>query len=211
MSLINCPECNKEVSDSANSCPNCGFELKPKAVERAANTQQAVNRSSTQPVKQKKHGCLFYLAMAFGVCLFLAVIVNLFGGGDTADNGSTAKTEDSKDKIKATEKPIEYTTYDVSELLDDLDSNAMKAENKYQDQYVEITGKLSNIDSDGKYISLVPVDDEFVIIGVQCYIKSDEQKDKVMEMSTGDTVTLRGQVTDIGEILGYSVDITDIK
>lgn len=24
MSLIKCPECNKEISDKAKSCPNCG-------------------------------------------------------------------------------------------------------------------------------------------------------------------------------------------
>ena len=28
MALINCPECNKQVSDKANSCPNCGFPIK---------------------------------------------------------------------------------------------------------------------------------------------------------------------------------------
>ena len=29
MALINCPECGKEnVSDSANSCPNCGYNIK---------------------------------------------------------------------------------------------------------------------------------------------------------------------------------------
>lgn len=27
MALINCPECNKEVSDKANNCPNCGYPL----------------------------------------------------------------------------------------------------------------------------------------------------------------------------------------
>lgn len=27
MSLINCPECNKEISDKAKCCPNCGYEL----------------------------------------------------------------------------------------------------------------------------------------------------------------------------------------
>lgn len=31
MALINCPECNHEVSDKASSCPHCGYELpKPK-------------------------------------------------------------------------------------------------------------------------------------------------------------------------------------
>lgn len=28
MGLINCPECNKEISDNAISCPHCGFSLK---------------------------------------------------------------------------------------------------------------------------------------------------------------------------------------
>lgn len=27
MALINCPECNKEISDKAASCPNCGFPI----------------------------------------------------------------------------------------------------------------------------------------------------------------------------------------
>ena len=33
MALINCPECNKEISDKATSCPNCGFPLQPKMSE----------------------------------------------------------------------------------------------------------------------------------------------------------------------------------
>lgn len=28
MALINCPECGKEISDQAVSCPNCGVALK---------------------------------------------------------------------------------------------------------------------------------------------------------------------------------------
>lgn len=28
MALINCPECNHEISDSAKSCPHCGFRIK---------------------------------------------------------------------------------------------------------------------------------------------------------------------------------------
>lgn len=27
MALISCPECGKQVSDSASSCPNCGYQL----------------------------------------------------------------------------------------------------------------------------------------------------------------------------------------
>lgn len=28
MALIKCPECGKEMSDQALTCPNCGFELR---------------------------------------------------------------------------------------------------------------------------------------------------------------------------------------
>lgn len=31
MALINCPECNKQISDKAEMCPNCGFKLEHKA------------------------------------------------------------------------------------------------------------------------------------------------------------------------------------
>lgn len=28
MSLINCPECNKEISDTVKICPNCGYKIR---------------------------------------------------------------------------------------------------------------------------------------------------------------------------------------
>lgn len=33
MALITCPECNKQISDTSNACPNCGYDLK--AAKRA--------------------------------------------------------------------------------------------------------------------------------------------------------------------------------
>jgi hypothetical protein len=96
-------------------------------------------------------------------------------------------------------------------MMSDLESNALKAEKQYGDQYVEITGKLSNIDSDGKYISITPSNDEYAIRGVQCYIQNEEQTNKVLEMSIGDTITLKGKITDIGEIMGYALDIDEIE
>ena len=42
MALINCPECNKEISDTAPSCPNCGYVLKkhPVQITQSAPTAQ---------------------------------------------------------------------------------------------------------------------------------------------------------------------------
>lgn len=33
MSLINCPECGKKISDKAKVCPGCGYEIRNINVE----------------------------------------------------------------------------------------------------------------------------------------------------------------------------------
>ena len=44
MSMIKCPECGKEISDSAKACPNCGH-----------------------PMKQKKSKLIFVIAVIMGI------------------------------------------------------------------------------------------------------------------------------------------------
>ena len=114
-----------------------------------------------------------------------------------------------EDKVEP--EQIVYSQYDVSALLTDLDENALKASETYEGQYVSLTGKIGTIDSSGKYIDLLPIDDEWTIIGIQCYITNDEQKAAIMELSTGDTVTVEGKITSVGEVLGYSLDIDSIQ
>ena len=82
---------------------------------------------------------------------------------DTAENATTSDTDDedtesSKDTIDSekeeqeSESEIAYIVVTATELSDALSNNAMKAQNDYIDQYLEITGKIGNIDSNGKYI-----------------------------------------------------------
>lgn len=151
---------------------------------------------------------------------FIAIIVIIVIGSIGSTLGSEpgdVSGKDSSDTTKTTEKvekeevekeevkmPIEVS---VANLEKELDNNAMKAEKKYQDKYVKISGELSSIDSDGAYINLTDPNNEFDFVGVQCFLENDEQKDAVMEMTTGDIVTLYGTITDIGEVMGYSIDI----
>lgn len=132
-----------------------------------------------------------------------------------ADNKETEAQEVTEETTEEgteeeTEPTISYTKYQVSKMMDELSDNALKAEDKYNKQYVEITGELSVIDSSGKYISLFSEKEEFAITGVQCYIKNDTQKEQVMEISKGDMLTIKGKITGVGEVLGYSLDIDEI-
>ncbi len=154
---------------------------------------------------RKKFSIFLIVFYAILLIFTMSSFLSIGKGDDTSRNTLDNVTKSSQSQN------IEYTHYDVSELVNDLNSNAMKAQSKYKDQYLEITGRLNNIDSDGTYISLEPTNDEWSFYGVQCFINTDEQKNKVMEMTIGDTVTLRGKCTVVGEVLGYSLDITEIK
>ena len=57
MAIINCNECQKEVSDQAKICPNCGYDL-----QKEKNTKIAAK------------GCLWIFGIIFVVILFSMLI-----------------------------------------------------------------------------------------------------------------------------------------
>ena len=178
-----CKHCKTEIPYGAKICPQC----------------------------RKKQGMGLIPKAIIGI-LVLGIIGSVAGGDEesTSSNSEVVADQKTETTVAETEPEITYTPVTVSEMMDTLDSNAMKASETYKGQYLEITGKLNVIDSNGKYISLVG-DGDFEIIGVQCYLKTDEQKEAVMNMSIGDTVTLKGKCKDVGEVLGYSLDIDSIN
>ena len=128
-------------------------------------------------------------------------------------SSSPEKTTTTTSSVSAAAKPsptpIEYTEMDVIQLLGALKTNALAAKEAYQNQYVSLTGKLSNIDADGKYISLSANTDgyEYMFDSIHCSIKTDEIKKAVMDMRVGDIITVKGKITDVGEVLGYYLTI----
>ena len=148
--------------------------------------------------------------------ILVGAIIGAVAGESDSESDKSAATATSSEKKETAAKPkeeaapIEYTAVSVNDMMSDLDSNAMGASDKYKGKYLEITGKLTNIDASGEYINLT-ADGDFEIIGVQCNIKNDEQKSKVASLTKGDKVTLKGKCTDVGEVLGYSFDIDEIE
>lgn len=143
---------------------------------------------------------------------FIAVIVIILiaavaGGG----SDEPAPTGGDATDPKAEEQVIEYTAYTVGELVRDLESNPMKASETYLDQYVELSGELSVIDSSGSYFSIDATDVDFTLYNVTCNFKNDEQKQAIMDASIGDIITVKGKITDVGEVLGYYMDVDEIS
>lgn len=61
MALIKCVECGKEHSDTANSCPNCGFIFK---------------KEKNVPNKKTGKGCFFFLIIIIFFIFFLIIVSN---------------------------------------------------------------------------------------------------------------------------------------
>lgn len=47
MALIKCPECGKEISDKANSCPNCGCPIETKSPSGTVRIKIGVLKAPT--------------------------------------------------------------------------------------------------------------------------------------------------------------------
>ena len=75
MALISCPECGNSVSETAATCPSCGFALSPEVIAKQKTTQQ------------KEQTELKRLGLAFLGLLFLCVLMcsEVFTGSSSSN------------------------------------------------------------------------------------------------------------------------------
>jgi hypothetical protein len=111
-----------------------------------------------------------------------------------------------------TEPPAdrEYTAVTVDQLYEELDKNPLRAKDTYTDMYVALTGWMRVIDSDGESVSLYPLEYE-TLDGIICKLTNDEQREKIKEYSEGDTVTVKGQITEVDGVFRYKVVVDSIE
>ena len=182
-----CKYCKSEIPKGAKICPNC---------------------------RKKQKGPLGIIIAVVAIFVLIGAIAG--GGSDSksetaSSDSNTSTTLEKTNTDEATaEENIEYIPCTKQELSDALQANAMKASETYKGQYLEISGYLDTIDSSGKYISINAGADDWSLVNVQCYIKNDEQKAVIMELSKGDAIVIKGKCTDVGELMGYSIDIDEV-
>lgn len=198
-----CNKCGKEIPNDSKVCKYCGATT-------GANQTINYNVNTATSVKTKKkiyQKWWFWLIIVF---LVIVIIGMTSGSGDeNAVSTGNSNTISSASKNNETQS-IKYTKIDIDKLEDALENNAAAAKDKYNGQYLEITGKLGVIDSDLKYISLVSLTNEWDLTGIHCTIKNNEQKEIIKTLNKGDKIVVKGKITNVGEVLGYYLDITEI-
>ncbi len=115
MGLIKCPECGKEISDMAGTCPNCG-----RPMQAASNGQQEggygqqpgygqQQAGQSQRQKKKGHGCLITVLIFLAVMVLISVAIASTAqkkdksqnadssGDDVSQDGGTQQEESGSD------------------------------------------------------------------------------------------------------------------
>jgi hypothetical protein len=82
MALIACPECTKQVADSALSCPNCGFAIASARETRAAGAPLTTIQETSK--KFKIHTIISVLAIIIGVVWLVGVPNAAEQGGESS-------------------------------------------------------------------------------------------------------------------------------
>lgn len=161
---------------------------------------------------KKRHPGRVWLII--GIVLSVLSLFVIFGNEseEPSSDKPTQSTTDTTSKDESTETTstetiIEYKSVTADELIDTLNDNALLAED-YTDSYLEITGKISNIDSDGKYFSIDGND--FSFHSIQLDITDKSQLDFLKTKSVDDSVTVKCKITSVGEVWGYSGDCHEI-
>lgn len=96
------------------------------------------------------------------------------------------------------------------QLIDTLTANALKAKNTYEGKEVTVSGFVGNIDASGKYFSVDPEPDAFVLTGVQAET-GKQFAGQIANFTKNQPVTVTGKISHVGEIMGYSVEVESIK
>lgn len=70
MSLIKCPECGKDISDTAPSCPHCGFQLN---IKKETVNNIPITESKQKP-KKRGLGCLIAIIIFAMFSVFIGFV-----------------------------------------------------------------------------------------------------------------------------------------
>ena len=106
----------------------------------------------------------------------------------------------------------QYIETNAAAMLTELEQNAMRAKKTYNGKDVIIYGaRVYNIDSDGDYINVCGEDNDMAITGIIVEVCGEEQRNWVEALSVGQVISIQGRITDVGEVLGYSLKLEKIE
>lgn len=191
MALIKCPECGKEISDTVDVCPNCGFSMKKKKYNKKIIIGAAI-------VVIGAGGFLFANRVTPTEQAQINNVYNVISEIGTVDTGSRAKIEKAEKQYEALSSKCKRHVKNRNEL-----NSARKSYDKLL---------AGNLDEDISEIGEVMLDKKNEIDRLNMVydgLTEDQQKlvknKKVLDEDTASVLTLKiadvqTKISDIGTV-----------
>lgn len=194
MPMINCPDCNKEMSDAAPACPSCG---RPNSVPTAMPTERSVSIPLGIGIfllplifawfTLRKGYSTKAKAISF---TWLAVSLAFFALQDGGKNPPTP-TVSSQASVEAAAPADTALQVDIRQILSDYEGNEVAADNRYKGNQVQVTGIVGDIKKDvmdNLYVTL-GTGKEFEIPLIQAYF-DDSMNSQLGSLRKGQKLTV---------------------
>lgn len=191
--MIICKHCGQPISDKSKVCPFCGGNVK----------------------------IPFYDKTWFHILLVLIIFAGIDYVIRNPDPEPTvyrtpivesaeASSQSSVDPVEETDEQetAEYSSESLSKMIDMVEDYPIKAEEEYTGKYIQVSGYLDTVDSDGKYFTIVSDPDDFTLLD-NIHWSMDEGSDVydfIKDAKKGSYITVCGEITDVGETIYYMGD-----
>ena len=179
------------------------------------NEQEMKNQQDTT-VQQKKGKKKVWLIVVLAIIVFAIIMSVLSATGVLKRPETTEKIEDPVNIVQKdgyTKDDVNFIIEDIEAFTTEFDNNAVAADEKYQNQIIQITGYIQNIDEDilgQKYVTVWAEKDAITLKSTQCYF-DDDAVDQITSLNKGDMVTIIGKYkgNQIGVILEKCQVVTE--
>lgn len=205
MAIVACPDCSKDISDAAPSCPNCG---RPNA-SGSGNQGRDFNAPVVRPV-----GLLLGLGilllpiifawftlgrgrtskarvLSFGYLILSIALFSLQGEHEAKKTDSTS----SYSAAQTTAPSETATPVAIGQLLGDYRNNEVAADNRYKGKLVKLSGLVGDIKKDitnSLYVTL-GTGSQFEIPMVQAFF-DDGMNQQLGQLKKGQKLTISCRV-----------------
>lgn len=191
--MIICKHCGQPISDKSKICPFCGGNVKIPFYDKTwfhillvliifAGIDYVIRNPDPEPM------------------VYRTPVVESAGASSQSSVDSGEETDE--------QETAEYSSESLSKMIDMVEDYPIKAEEEYTGKYIQVSGYLDTVDSDGKYFTIVSDLDDFTLLD-NIHWSMDKGSDVynfIKDAKKGSYITVCGEITDVGETIYYMGD-----
>lgn len=158
-----------------------------------------------------KHWWFWCLIVLIALIIIIAFVCLKNFNKNKISNNEYSSTEQQTQLNTEADPELKYYFTTTDDMLRYLDGSLEVAKDIYENKYVQITGKISNINGNDYSVTMAPVAYTYYTTPIILTVESIEQIKQLETLPRDSMVTLQGYCTSVDEVSGYHLNFIAIK